>query len=83
MNPKQAPANQVPVIQVNGPGANLINQLLNVALKGGGLEALGIVNLTIQVINKPPQVQPGPEPKPEDKPKKEANIIPISTGKKK
>ena len=83
MNPNQVPVNQAPVIQVNGPGANLINQLLNVALKGGGLEALGIVNLTIQVINKPPQVQPGPEPKPEDKPKKEANIIPISTGKKK
>ena len=81
MNPvKQVPVNQVPVIQVNGPGANIINQLLNLALKGGGLDALNVVNLTIQTINRPPQETKIDGPKPDDEP--EAKIIPIGGRKK-
>ena len=44
----------VPQIVVNQEGANLINKLLDVTLRGGGLTALTLVKEVITVINTPP-----------------------------
>lgn len=67
----------VPQIIVNQEGANLINKLLDVALKGGGLTALTLVKDVITVINTPP-----PQPKqPELKEPKEQKITPIKAKK--
>ena len=51
---------QVPQIVVNQPGANLINQLLDAALKGGGLNALTLVKEVITVVNTPPPQEKKP-----------------------
>lgn len=45
---------QVPQIIVNQPGANLINQLLDAALKGGGLSNMTLVREVITVTNHRP-----------------------------
>ena len=57
---KQLPQNQMPQIILNQPGADLINRLLDVALKGGGLENLALVKEVITITNHrpaPPQVE--------------------------
>jgi len=73
----------VPQIVVNQEGANLINKLLDVTLRGGGLTALTLVREVITVINTPP-----PQPKPVEKPELDSlepksNIIPIKAKKEK
>ena len=71
--------NQVPQIVVNQQGANLVNQLLDAALKGGGLTALALVKEVITVVNTPPPQ----EKKPIDDKTSGPNIIPIKGKKEK
>ena len=51
---------QVPQIIVNQEGANLINRLLDVALKGGGLASMTLVKEVITVVNTPPPQEKNP-----------------------
>lgn len=65
--------NVMPQIILNQPGADLINRLLDAALKGGGIANLALVKDVIAIVNRrqaPPQ---------EETPKKEV----VSTETKK
>ena len=70
---------QVPQIVVNQTGANLINQLLDATLKGGGLNALTLVKEVITVVNTPPPQDKKPDDGMNSKPK----IIPVESKEEK
>ena len=76
----------VPQIIVNQEGADLINKLLDVALKGGGLAALALVKDVITIVNTPPPQPKQPEAASKgvlDDEKKEQKIISINPKKEK